>query len=480
MFETFELTLQANCRLDRQPAILVAVSGGPDSLCLLHLLWGLGYQLVVAHLDHGIRPESAAEAAMVQRFTEGLGVRNIHERRDVPEYASQNGLSIEEAARNLRYQFLFGQAEALGLQAVAAGHTADDQVETVLMHLLRGAGLSGMRGMGYYSLPNPWSQTIPLVRPLLGVWREEIMAYLDQHGLQPNLDASNLEKRFYRNRLRHELIPQLEELNRGARKRIWKMASLLQEEDETIERVVAAAWGQCCLVDRNGAVAFHFGNLRDQQIGVQRRLVRRAIARLRPGLRDIDYETVERALEFMTSPTRSGQMDLAAGLRLSMEGERLWIADWGADLPDENWPQITPGKVLEIAIPGETRLSGNWVLRAEILPADDTLLAQAQANTDPYQAWLDLERLRPSLVVRGRIAGERFHPLGMGGQSLKLSDFMVNVKLPRRRRDNWPLLVMGEEIAWVPGYRIAETAGVKQKTRKILWITLMIENRRNE
>ena len=240
--------------------------------------------------------------------------------------------------------FCSSKHETLGLQAVAVGHTADDQVETVLMHLLRGAGLSGLRGMSYYSLPNPWSQTIPLVRPLLGVWREEIMAYLARQGLQPSLDASNLEKRYYRNRLRHELIPQLEELNPGARRRIWKMAALLQDEDETIERVVDAAWGQCCLVDSEAAVAFDTGGLRDQPKGVQRRLIRRAIARLRPGLRDIDYETVDRALDFLTSPTRTGQMDLAAGLRLEMEGERLWIADWKADLPGANWPQLAPGE----------------------------------------------------------------------------------------------------------------------------------------
>jgi tRNA(Ile)-lysidine synthase len=342
MLEPVELTLQANCHLDRQQAILVAVSGGPDSLCLLHLLWELGYNLVVAHLDHSLRPESAAEAAMVQRITESLGVHYVHDRRDVAGYASQKSQSIEEAARELRYRFLFEQAETLTAQAVAVGHTADDQVETVLMHLLRGAGLSGLRGMRYYSLPNPWSKTIPLVRPLLGIWREEIMAYLDQRGLQPSQDASNLEKRYYRNRLRHELIPHLDELNPGVRRRIWKMATLLQDEDETIERVVDAAWSQFYESDSAGAVAFDTGGLCKLQKGVQRRLIRRAISHLRPGLRDIDYETVERVLDFLASPTRSGRKDLAAGLRLEMEGERLWIATWEADLPGANWPQLAP------------------------------------------------------------------------------------------------------------------------------------------
>ena len=473
MFNRLEFTLLEACHLDRQQAVLVAVSGGPDSLCLAHLLWRFGYPLVIAHLDHGLRPESAVEAKTVQRLAESLGAQFAGAYQDVGTYAAQNSLSIEEAARILRYCFLFQQADQLEVQAVAVGHTADDQVETVLMHLLRGAGLSGLRGMSYRSLPNPWSQAIPLVRPLLGVWREEIMEYLLRAGLQPSLDASNLDRRYYRNRLRHELIPQLEALNPGARQRIWMMAALVRDEDEAIEEVVEKAWSQCCLDDGEEAVAFDANQLQSQPKGVQRRLVRKAIARLRPGLRDIDHEAVERALDFQALPTRSGQMDLAAGLRLEMEGERLWIAAWEAYLPGANWPQLLPGEALLPAIPGEVQLASGWRLRAEILPGDGTNLARATANADPYQAWLDLNCLSQPLQVRARLPGERFRPLGMGGHSLKLSDFMVNVGLPRQRRANWPLLVAGGEIAWVAGYRIGESFCVGPDTQIILRFTLV-------
>lgn len=472
MFDHFEFTLQNNCRLDRSQALLVAVSGGPDSLCLLQLLWQWGYKVVVAHLDHGLRAESASEAESVKQLAESLGAQFCYAQADVQAYAQQNSLSIEEAARNLRYTFLFEQAETLGLQAVAVGHTADDQVETVLMHLLRGAGLSGLLGMSYYSLPNPWSQSIPLVRPLLGVWREEITEYLARLGLQPSLDASNLDRRYYRNRLRHELIPQLETLNPGARQRIWQMAALLRDEDEVIESTVEAAWEQCIRYNGEQAVAFASASLEQQPRGVQRRLVRRAMAQLRPGLRDIDRQAVEQTLSFMAMPTRSGQRDLAAGLRLEMDHERLWIADWGSSLPREGLPQLATGEELALVIPGETRLSHGWVLEAAILPANETNLAQAQANADPYQAWLDQERLAQPLVVRARRPGERFRPLGMAGHSLKLSDFMVNVSLPRHRRASWPLVAAGGEIAWLPGYRIAETVGVSQDTRLILLLSL--------
>jgi tRNA(Ile)-lysidine synthase len=472
MFSRVEFVLQNICRLDHQREVLVAVSGGPDSLCLLHVLWQLGYTLVVAHLDHGLRAESAQEAESVKSLAESLGVKYVTAHRDVKSYAAQNGLSIEEAARNLRYRFLFEQAKKDNLQAVAVGHTADDQVETILMHLLRGAGLAGLRGMSYRSLPNSWSREIPLVRPLLGVWRDEIMEYISRQGLQPALDASNLDRRYYRNRLRHELIPQLETLNPGARQRIWKTAMLLRDDETIIEERVDAAWKQCSLEVGETAVAFDVGGMRSQAKAVQRRLARRAIAHLRPGLRDIDLEAVERTLDFLAAPTRSGRMDLAAGLRLEMEGNRLWIATWAASLPLTDWPQLALGEVLELAIPGVVLLSNNWKLEAELLPAGERVLAQVQTNANPFRAWLDLERLARPLTVRTRRPGERFRPLGLGGHSLKLSDFMVNVGLSRRARPGWPLVAAGEEIAWVAGYPIAETFCVRPNTQRILLLTL--------
>ena len=150
----------------------------------------------------------------------------------------------------------------------------------------------------------------------------------------------------------------------------------------------------------------------------------------------------------------------------------MWIADWKADLPGANWPQLIRGERLELAVSGETLLSSGWMMRADLLGRDETTLARAQANPDPFQAWLDLERLKQPLIIRSRAPGERFRPLGMGGHSLKLSDFMVNVGLPRQARANWPLLAAGEEVIWVPGYRIAETVGVTPNTHELLRLNL--------
>ncbi len=468
VLEQFVSTLEEKCLLDPGLLVLAGVSGGPDSLCMLDILRQLGYRVIVAHLDHGLRAESAQEAEQLRQLVQGYGLSFVLERGNVRDYASNHSLSIEEAARERRYRFLFEQARRHQVQAVAVGHTANDQVETVLMHLLRGSGLPGLRGMSYRSLPNPWSKSIPLVRPLLGVWREEILAHLKRSGMQPSLDASNLDTRFYRNRLRHELIPQLEKLNPGVRQRLWQMADILSEDENVLEMVVQSAWEGCILDQGQGYTALDAVILRDQPPGLQRRLLRRAIGLLRPGLRDIDFQTIERAIHFLNCVSRSGQTDLAAGLRLELEGERLWLATWEADLPGADWPQIEPGEQLRLEAPGKIVLSGYWRLQAESLPAGPGLFEQVRSNTDPYQAWLDQEQLVLPLWVRARQPGERFRPFGMGGHSMKLSDFMINNNLPRRARPGWPLVVSGEEIVWVPGYRMGESCAVKESTRQIV------------
>ena len=182
--------------------------------------------------------------------------------------------------------------------------------------------------------------------------------------------------------------------------------------------------------------------------------MRRAIGLLRPGLRDVDYRTIEHAVHFVKDASHSGQIDLAAGLKLELEGERLWLATWEADLPEAGWPQIGPGVQLCLDVPGEIILSGGWRLRTENLPANPGLLEQARSDADPYQAWLDQAKLVLPLTVRARQPGERFRPHGMGGHSMKLSDFMINNNLPRRGRNGWPLIFSGDAVAWVPGYRI--------------------------
>ncbi|MEA3351363.1 MAG: tRNA lysidine(34) synthetase TilS, partial [Chloroflexota bacterium] len=320
MLSRLETTLN-KCSLNPNKPILVGLSGGPDSLCLIDTLHRKGYALIAAHLNHQLRPEADTDAHEARCIAETRALPFILEQKNVGAHAETNNLSIEEAARTLRYNFLFEQAHAHGAQAVAVGHNADDQVETVLMHLLRGAGLAGLKGMRAYMLPNSWSDSVALVRPLLNVWRDEILAYCQKYDLEAVFDRSNLDTTYFRNRLRHVLIPYLDEYVPGLRERLRQMAEILAGDHAVLERVVHAAWDICIDTQGDGFVAFDARKLAHQPLGVRRRLIRRAVAALRPDLRDLSFDAVERALAALEPPSR--KMDLALGLQAFVEDGRF-------------------------------------------------------------------------------------------------------------------------------------------------------------
>jgi tRNA(Ile)-lysidine synthase len=471
--------LQQNCFLSSEKVLLVGVSGGPDSLCLLDVLVQLGYPLVVAHLNHRLRPESQSDADFVEKIARKMGLPIVVGKEDVIAYARDHSLSIEEAARNVRYTFLFDEAVRVKAQAVLVAHTADDQIETVLMHFLRGAGLSGLRGMQYWSLPSPWCDHIPLVRPLLEIWREEIRSYLESRKIAAREDRTNLDLTIFRNRLRHELIPYLAGYNSGIRQIIWRMAQVLAADYDVIEANLDAAWEECLVELGHGYLTFRIPALTVQPDGLQRHLIRRGISRLVPGLRNIDFSTIERALEFLKNPTRSRQMDLAAGIYLLQEDDLLWVAAWQADLPTSAWPQFPTkeGQYLEysLPVPGFVRLADGWSIQAEARDGFELNREQALHNSDPFQVWMDAAQLQLPLMVRTRRPGDRFAPLGMAGKSMKLSDFMMNLKIPARVRKNWPLVLSADQLAWVPGMRMAHAYQISNSTRQAIYLRVYKE-----
>lgn len=459
------------CVLQFNLPTLVGISGGTDSLCMLDAMFQLGFPLVVAHLDHGLREGSAAEAQQVRAEAEARGLPFVTESADVAAYASHEGLSTEEAARILRYRFLFAQAQARGAQAVAVAHTADDQVETVLMHLLRGSGLDGLKGMVQRSLMTEWSADIPLVRPLLGFWREETEAYCRENSLNPIQDPSNADIRIHRNRLRHELIPHLETYNPRMKEAIWRMAATLQGDDETLRAASHKALQGMKRVEGLGFLALDRQEFARAGRGMQRRILRDAISSLRKTMCDIGFDVVERAIQFGTLARSSGQVDLIAGLKLEIQDNQLWLIDESVRIKVPGWPQVENCMQLEAGdgcVPGSINLGNDWVLILEF-PAEKP----REWEENPHAAWLDADALTFPLTVRARRPGDRFSPLGMEGHSLKVSDLMINKKLPRRARVHWPLVCSGDRIAWIPGFRAAQSFAVTEKTRRFAYLELV-------
>jgi tRNA(Ile)-lysidine synthase len=472
MIETVQHVLEKTLHLHRNAPFVVGVSGGPDSVSLLDVLHRLGYPVVAAHFNHRLRSQAAADAQSAERFASTLGIPFTLGEGDVARLADMNMLSIEEAARAARYRFLFGEARRLNAQAVVVGHTADDQVETVMMHLIRGTGMTGLKGMTYRSIIPEWDDMIPLVRPLLDIWRSEIDTYCRERGLEPVTDQSNLDVVYFRNRLRHELIPLLESYQPGFRKTISRMTKVLSEEDTLLEEIAAAAWNDCMTEQSADLLAFSLKGLYALQPAVLRRLFRRAIQLLRPNYRDLDFETIERACTFLERPPATRQINLAAGLRLKIETGSLYLADWQALLPQGEYPTISPMQPLRFDVPGEVALSNDWVLSAECLDLTPDCFSIALANPDPFTAWLDWDCLSLPLWVRSRRPGDRFYPLGMDGRSQKLSDFFVNSKLPERFRSAYPLVFSSDELVWIPGLRMAHSVRVTARTARLACLVL--------
>jgi tRNA(Ile)-lysidine synthase len=462
------------CGLTREDPLLVGVSGGVDSLALLVGLDELGYSLVVAHLDHGLRPESAEDAGYVSALTEKRGLSFVSARVDVGRYAADQGLSIEEAAREARYRFLFDQARRVNAQAVAVAHHADDQVETVLMHFLRGAGLPGLSGMDPRRTLAAYESEIPLVRPLLEVWREEIEVYVAEAGLEPRMDISNRDTTYFRNRLRHVLLPELETYNPQIRQVLMRMSKVLGEEDRTLRALAAEGWEVCFIKESVERVQLDGSAFRALPTALQRRVLRRAIDRLRPTLRDIGFDTVERGLAFIQAPSESGEIDLAARLNLAVIGDRLIVKTWEADLPDWEKPLLVSKDQTVALAPGEAApLRHGWRIEAEVITELPEDLLGAVGEIGPMEAWLDADMLSLPLLVRGRKPGERWQPLGMRGHTQSLQDFFINEKVPTHLRDVWPLVCSGDEAAWVAGLRPSEGFKVQAGTQKVMHLRLV-------
>jgi tRNA(Ile)-lysidine synthase len=401
-----------------------------------------------------------------------MDLQYVSGKEDVRRFADQNKLSIEEAARYTRYTFLIQQSKSRGAQAVAVGHSSDDQVETILMHFLRGSGMDGLRGMSYRSLPNAWSENIPIIRPILDLSRKQIIAYNESRNLTSIFDHSNLDTTIFRNRLRHKLIPNLASYNPRIKRSILRMANTIQEDHWIIADAVRSEWDKAVLEIDTDFIALNYPYLCVQPLGMVRRLIRRAVEHLRPGLRDIDYEAVQRATEFVRTPSKSGLADLISNLFLFLEGDRLWISKWSAELPLDMWPQLHDDVDGEFQIPGYFDLSNCWRLEAQISSDPAYCIEQTKKNENQFQVWLNGDKLSSMLTIRSRRPGDRFQPHGLHGHSVKISDLMINHKLPRRARDHWPLLVSGEDIIWVPGVRIAQDYDIDSTTQSVIHIIL--------
>lgn len=501
--------------IGRGQTVVVAVSGGPDSVCLLHILAGwhreAGVELHIAHLDHQLRgAESQAEAEYVSALADSLGIHATIDSRDVAAYRAERNCSLEEAARELRYEFLAGVAQQVGAHRIALGHTRDDQVETILMHILRGAGTAGLSGLVPCApLPSPHlSSRVPmgsgrsnplLIRPLLDITREETARYCQEHGLDPRADSSNLSLSLLRNRLRLQLLPLLRQYNPSVDQALLRLADIAGEDNAFIEHQASAMWQQMARQE-DDAVRLNRRQLAALPAALQRRLLRAAMARVQRDVRDIQATHIEAARALLHKPAGK-EVCLPHGLVCQGGYEDLVITRdhrGRGDLPSvivgqakQSRPEGLASPPLagesRLTVPGQTLLPG-WRVTAAVLPRrSDERHSRASTSgpwqpspavtghttesrpkdSNPFVAYLDLQKAGNDLSVRPRRTGDRFQPLGMS-EAKKLQDFMVDAKIPRSHRPHVPIVCSPQHIIWIVGWRIDDRVKVTAATREVL------------
>jgi len=440
--------------------LLAAVSGGPDSSALLHLVHDaavtLGASVEAAHLDHGLRGEESREdARFVRELTETLGVTLHHRAVDVAAVQARSKGSLEAIARAERYAFLEEAAARAGARWIVTGHCADDQVETLLLNLLRGAGVRGLGGM----LPvGPGN----VCRPLLETWKLEILEFLEDHDLVYRLDPTNLDLGPTRNRVRHLLVPLLrKEFSDAAPQILARSTRLFAEVDDYLVGEAERVLEDEVLTGENGAAGLRLDAavLLRQHPALQREIVRAALHRVLGGLEEIASGHVDAILGLAAAESPSGRLDLPRGAEARREYGILLLGVAGELVPGDEPPPDPV--VLDLGHTGETR-GGPWRLQWTVGAVRAVWDAEATTR-DPLWAAFDLEALHPPVRLRSVLPGDRLEPAGMDG-SQKVSDLLINRKVPRVERSRIGILCDnggpggGERILWVVGQRVARHA----------------------
>jgi len=440
--------------------VVVGYSGGADSTALLHILTQLQAELMIrvhaGHLHHGMRPEADQDVEICQTVCKAIGVPFHWERVDVPALARREGLTFEEAGRTTRYAFLERLAEALGAVAIATAHTRTDQIETILINLLRGTGPRGLCGMPY--------RRGRIIRPLLDVTREETHTYCQAHQLPTVFDSTNTDPHQLRYRIRSQLRPLLQTLAPTYERHLLRLADILENEESWWGYYLHQHFGRCL---QEGA-RLPTEMVRRQHPAVQRRILREWL-RAHVGTLSLPPYAVLESIRRALLDGRTTSWQITAHHRL------LTHPHYAEILPVETPLDLEYESPLELGSPTLLPQVGMWVEaeRLDLAPDErERLLAIAKVQTeDGWEAFIDADAVHGSLSVRNWRQGDRFQPLGMA-PSKKVSRIFMDRKVPIAQRRTLPLLCDEAGILWIPGYTVAHRARLTPQTLRVLHVRL--------
>jgi tRNA(Ile)-lysidine synthase len=435
--------------------VIVGLSGGTDSVCLLHVLDSLKdrfkLRLTALYIDHGFRPEETPEEIeFCRKICENLNVPFMTKSIDVQTYAKTYGINRQEAARQLRYRAFEEAASGIQAERIALGHTSDDQAETVLMRLLRGSGPTGLAG-----IPPVRGK---IIRPIIETERKDIERFLNDKGIDFIIDSSNLKRDYLRNKIRHSVMPMLKEFNLDIIKTLSKTAAIFRDEERYFETIVTKTLMKLISKKTDGHIELFLGPFEIIDRVIMRRVLRRAIDETR-GLRGISFIHIEDMIDLIKEGIPGDRLYLPKGIRVIKEYSTLILT---------SEPPVRLGNYI-LTVPSETIIKEAGILiKASIIEGDKiNEIKKSVLGLWKTFAMLDVDRLLLPLTVRARENGDFFYPYGFGKRK-KLQNFFVDEKVPRDERDRVPLIISGQDIVWVVGYRGDERFKVTEGTKKVL------------
>jgi len=449
--------------------VVVAVSGGPDSVALLYSLYSLKEELgierlIVGHLNHMFRGKEAEEDALfVKDLAERLDLTTVIERANVPQIIKLTGLSPEDAARRERYSFLYSLAEKYNAK-IAVGHNANDQAETVLMHLLQGSGTQGLAAM------EPVRGK--LTRPLLYVKRKEIESFCKENKLPIRVDPTNKKDIYFRNKIRLKLIPLLvDEYNPNLVESLMQTSEIIRAENKFLDKQVKKHLKALIEKKTSEEVALSLKGFLKQDLAVKRRIVRECYSNLKGSSQNLSFKHVEDVLKMVDASQVGSLIRLPAGIVAKKTYGRLIFKFYSEKESVEDFFYLLP-------VPGKLYLPPvQQVITTEIINGRKPRIDKRLLSGNSKEVLLDFDKIAGKIYVRNRRAGDRFIPYGMKGTK-KLKDFFIDNKIPQEKRDLIPLVTCGKEgknIIWVTKLRLADNYKVSKETANILKI--QVENK---
>lgn len=452
-----EDTIRKYNMLNYGDSVVVGFSGGPDSICLLHILMELkdklGLNIYAAHLNHQFRGKEADEDAIfVENICKEWGIQVFIKTFDVPAYAKEKGLSSEEAGREIRYKLFYEVAEKVNANKIAIAHNMNDNAETVLMNLFRGSGIEGLKGIE--------AVRDKIIRPLINVRRDEIESYCREKKLNPRIDKTNLEPIYSRNRIRLELIPYIEKhFNSNIMSTLQRLSEIANMENDFLNKEAEKLFLEIAMVSKN-SIQYSINKIKNVHPALVRRIIRLGIERLAGNLKGIEFRNIEGILDLIDKTTGAAVI-LPKNIKAYISYDKLILKINEKKEPHRYYLELENDKdnISEFL---------DCIIRLTTVDA----FSIKEIKKDKYKVYIDKDKVKNKLVLRNRLEGDIFSPIGLKG-SKKLKDYFIDEKIPREERDNIYFIADGKDVVWIIGGRLSEKYKITENTKEAIEINII-------